>query len=212
MNQGSLRPFRLLIADDHFVVRSGIAASLEEERDFSIIAEAESSAQAVELFRKHCPDAALLDVRLPSEGGIAVAAQICTEFPGARILMFSTFDHPEDIYRSIQAGAAGYLLKSAPREEVVGALRTVLAGERYLHGAAARRLAERVAGTSVTEREVQVIELIARGTSNKKIGQILHISEDTVKRHISNVFAKLRVRDRAQAATEALRRGLIRLE
>lgn len=206
------RTFRILIADDHYVVRSGIAASLAEETDFTIVGEADTSTQAVDAFRALQPDVLLLDVRLPPAGGIAAAECICSETTGARILMFSTFDHPEEIYRSIQAGAAGYLLKSAPREEVVLALRTVLAGDRYLHGLAARRLAERVAGSTVTEREVQVIELIARGTSNKEIGQALHISEDTVKRHISNVFTKLRVRDRAQAATEAVRRGLIRLE
>lgn len=206
------KTIRLLIADDHYVVRSGIAASLEMEPDIEVVAEAETGDQAIELYLRERPDAVLMDVRLPGIGGIEVVGRICAEFPGARVLMFSTFDHPEDIYRSVQAGAAGYLLKSAPREEVVRALRAVFAGERYLQGVVAHRLAERVAGSAVSDREVQVLDLIARGRSNKEIGQTLHISEDTVKRHISHVFAKLRVRDRAQAATEAVRRGLIRLE
>lgn len=206
------KPIRLLIADDHFVVRSGIAASLEMESEFAVVAEAETGKQAIELYRRVRPDAVLMDVRLPGTGGIEVTSRICAEFPEARVLMYSTFDHPDDIYRSVQAGAAGYVLKSAPREEVVRALRAVMAGERYLQGVVARRLAERLAGSPVSEREVQVLELIARGRSNKEIGTALHITEDTVKRHITHVFAKLRVRDRAQAATEAVRRGLIRLD
>lgn len=205
-------PIRLLIADDHFVVRSGVAASLEMEPDFAVVAEADTVELALELYRREQPDAVLMDVRLPETGGIDAVTRIRRDHPVARILMYSTFDHPEDICRSMQAGAAGYLLKSESRANVIRALRTVLAGERHVEGVVARRLAERVASTVVSERELQVLGLIARGRSNKEIGAELGITEDTVKRHISNVFAKLRVRDRAQAATEALRRGLIRLE
>lgn len=212
MSNVTAAPIRLLIADDHFVVRTGIAASLEIEPDLKVVAEAGNGEQALELYRRHVPDVVMMDVRLPGAGGIETVALLWQEFPNVRALMFSTYDHPDDIYRALQAGAFGYLLKSAPREEFVQAIRTVAAGGRHLQVAVAHRLAERISGPDLNEREVQILERIAGGFSNKEIGAALHVSEDTVKRNVTLLLAKLRVRDRAQAATEAVRRGLIRLQ
>lgn len=202
---------RILVIDDHHVVRSGLAASLGMEDDLEVVAEADSAEQGVQRFREHQPDVVLMDLHLPGTSGIEATAALRREAPDARVLMFTTFEGDEDIYRAMQAGARGYLLKSAPREELLHAIRAVAAGERYLPPALAHRLAERVSGEDLTARELEVLRLIGGGRSNKEIGAALHIAEDTVKRHVSNLFAKLKVADRAQATAEAIRRGFIRL-
>jgi two-component system NarL family response regulator len=204
-------PIRVLVADDHHVVRSGIAASIGLEDDLAVVAEADSGEQAIEKFRASQPDVVLMDLRLPGINGIEATAALIKEAPGARVIMFTTFEGEEDIYRALQAGARGYLLKSAPREELLRAIRSVAAGERYLPPALAHRLAERMASEELSPRELEVLQLIGRGRSNKEIGSALGITEDTVKRHITNLFAKLRVLDRTQATTEAIRRGIIHL-
>jgi len=203
---------RILIADDHHVVRSGLAASLGIEDDLEVVGEAEDGAQAIALYRETLPDVVLMDLRMAGGSGIETTATLRTEAPGARVIIYTTFDGDEDVYRAVQAGVLGYLLKSAPRTELLAAVRAVAAGERYLPPALAQRLAARVAGPDVSEREIEVLRLISAGRSNKEIGAILHIAEDTVKRHVSNILMKLGVSDRAQAATEAIRRGFLHLD
>lgn len=207
-----LKAIRILVVDDHHVVRSGLAASLGLEDDLTVVAEAGSADEAIAQYRQHRPDAVLMDLRLPGTNGIATTAELRREWPDARVLMFTTFDGEEDIYRAMQAGARGYLLKSAAREELLSAIRAVAADERYLPPALAQRLAGRVAAPDVSEREREVLQLIARGKANKEIAAALGISEETVKRHASNLFVKMGVADRAQATSEGIRRGLIQLE
>ena len=206
------KPIRLLVVDDHHVVRSGLAASLGLEDDLAVVAEAGQAEEAVTQFRKHQPDVVLMDLRLPGANGIAAVTALRSEWPEARVLMFTTFEGEEDIYRAMQAGARGYLLKSAPREELLAAIRAVAAGERHLPPALAQRLAGRISTPEVSEREREVLQLMARGKANKEIASALGISEETVKRHASNLFVKMGVADRAQATSEGIRRGLIVLE
>lgn len=202
---------RLLVVDDHHVVRSGLAASLGLEDDLTVVAEAGSAEEAVEQFRQHHPDVVLMDLRLPGANGTTATANLRRDWPDARVLMFTTFDGDEDVYRAMQAGARGYLLKSAPREELLTAIRTVAAGDRFLPAELSLRLAQRVSAPDLSEREIEVLRLISAGKSNKEIGSALFIAEDTVKRHVSNILTKLGVSDRAQAATEAIRRGFLHL-
>jgi DNA-binding NarL/FixJ family response regulator len=207
-----LKPIRLLVVDDHHVVRSGLAASLGLEDDLTVVAEAANGEEAVAQFRKHLPDVVLMDLRLPGANGIATATALRREWPDARVLMFTTFDSEEDVYRAMQAGVRGYLLKSAPREELLAAIRAVAAGGRHLPPALAQRLAGRISTPDVSEREREVLQLMARGKANKEIAAALGISEETVKRHASNLFVKMGVADRAQATSEGIRRGLIHFD
>lgn len=202
-------PIRILVADDHFVVRSGIAASLEMEDDMQVVAEAEDEAEILERFQDVRPDVVLMDLRLQNSSGIETTAKLCAQPGGANVLMFTTFEGDEQIYRAMQAGARGYILKSAPREQLLEAIRAVAAGERYLPHSIAHRLADRVAGDDLTTREIEVLGFVAAGKTNKEIAAHLGISDETVKRHVSNVFGKLKVNDRAQATAEAIRRGVI---
>ncbi|HEY1173122.1 MAG TPA: response regulator transcription factor [Verrucomicrobiae bacterium] len=208
----SNKRIRLLVVDDHFVVRSGVVASLALEDDLEVVAEAETGEQSLTLYREKKPDVVIMDLRLPGKNGIETTALLTKEFPGARVLIFTTYDGDEDIYRATQAGAFGYLLKSSPREELLAAIRALAKGERYMTAAISSRLAARVAGPDLSPRELEILQLLGRGLSNKEIGAKLFISEDTVKRHISNLFVKLKVNDRAQATAEAIRRGFIHLD
>lgn len=205
------KPIRILVVDDHHVVRSGLAASLGLEEDLTVVGEAANAEEALERFRKEQPDVVLMDLRLPGTTGIGATQALRKETADARVLIFTTFDGDEDVYRAMQAGALGYLLKSAPREELLTAIRAVAAGERYLPQELSLRLAQRVAAPDLSDREIDVLRLISAGKSNKEIGATLHIAEDTVKRHVSNILTKLGVSDRAQAATEAIRRGFLHL-
>jgi two-component system NarL family response regulator len=207
-----LKPIRLLVVDDHHVVRSGLAASLGLEDDLQVVGEGDNAAAVPALVRKHRPDVILMDLRMPGGSGIEATVALRAEAPEARVLMFTTFDGDEEIYRAMQAGARGYLLKSAPREELLTAIRAVAAGERYLPAALAQRLAGRVGAPDVSDRELEVLRLIARGKANKEIAAALGISDETVKRHVSNLFVKMGVADRAQATSEGIRRGLIHLD
>lgn len=205
-------PLRILVVDDHFVVRSGVAASLNMEDDLEVVAEASTAQEAVAAYGASMPDLVLMDLRLQGATGIEATAALRKEFPQAQVLMFTTFEGDEDIFRAVQSGASGYLLKTAPREELLEAVRTVGSGGRYLPPKVAARLAERVAGDDPSTRELEVLRLIRQGKSNKEIGATLSIAEDTVKRHVSSLLLKLRVHDRAQAVAEGLRRGFLRME
>lgn len=208
----SAKPLRILVVDDHFVVRSGLVASLGMEEDLQVVGEASNAAEVLEQYRRHQPDLVLMDLRLQGGTGIEATGQLRQEFPAAHVLIFTTFEGDEDIFRALQAGAGGYLLKSSPREELLQAVRTVATGARYLPARVAARLAERIAGDEPSARELEVLRLIGQGKSNKEIGVALSIAEDTVKRHVSSLLLKLRVHDRAQATAEGIRRGFIHLE
>ncbi|MBM3892508.1 MAG: response regulator transcription factor, partial [Verrucomicrobia bacterium] len=190
------RKFRLMLVDDHSVIRMGLAGSLNLESDMTVIAEAGKGAEAIELFRKHKPDVVLMDFRLPDMTGVEATAKICHDFPDARILMLSVHEGEEDVHSATQAGALGYVQKSIAWKELLAAIRAVAAGERYLPPDLAARLSEHLRREPLSERELEVLHLIVRGQSNKEIGVSLNISDVTVKRHITHILEKLGVQDR----------------
>jgi DNA-binding NarL/FixJ family response regulator len=203
---------RILVVDDHFMVRMGLSASLNVEPDLEVVAEAESGEESLDAYRRHSPTIVIMDVRLPGMSGADATAAIIREFPGARILMLSTHAGEEEIYRALQAGARGYVLKSTVREELLHAIREVSEGRRFLDPVVAPVLAERMSHRSLTSRELEVLRMVVKGLGNKEIANTLNLSETTVKLHVSHVLAKLNVEDRTQAATAAIRRGIILLE
>ena len=205
------RKIRILVVDDHFVVRMGLCGSINMEEDMMVVAEASNGQQAIQLYRQQSPDIVLMDLRLPTMDGIVTAMTICKEYSEVRIIMLSTYDGDEEIYRSFQAGARSYLLKSTSREELLAAIRAVHSGQRYIPPAVAARLAERVPFSELSSREMEVLRLIVKGMSNKEIAAALSIAEVTTKLHVGHILSKLKVNDRTQAATSALQRGIIRL-
>jgi len=202
---------RILVVDDHFVVRMGLSGSINMEEDMTVVAEASNGQQAIQLYRQQTPDIVLMDLRLPVMDGTATAMAICKEHPEARIIMLSTYDGDEEIYRSFQAGVRSYLLKSVSREELLAAIRAVHGGQRYIPPVVAGRLAERVPFSELSSREMEVLRLIVKGMSNKEIAAALNITEVTTKLHVGHILSKLKVNDRTQAATSALQRGIIHL-
>ena len=206
------KPIRILVVDDHFMVRMGLSASLNVEPDMEVIAEAGTGEAALEACRKHHPNFVMMDVRLPGMCGAEATSAILREFPDVRVLMLSTHSGEEEIYRALQAGAYGYVLKSMVREELLRAIRQVVEGQRYLDPAVASVLAARVGRRVLTSRELEILRMVAKGMGNKEIGAALNIAEVTVKLHVSHVLDKLNVRDRTEAATAALQRGIISLE
>ncbi len=200
---------RIMVIDDQAVVRQGFVSLINTVADMEVIAEGTNGQQAIELFRQHQPDITLMDLRMPVIGGVDAISMIRKEFQTARIIVLTTYDGDEDIYRSLQAGAQGYLLKDMFFEELEQAIRKVHAGSRLIPGPVAERLAERMGGSNLTGRELEVLEEIVRGRSNKEIAGLLNISEATVKSHINNLLSKLGVTDRTQAATTALQRGIV---
>jgi two-component system NarL family response regulator len=202
---------RIIVIDDQAVVRQGFVSLINTVPDMSVVAEGTNGQQAIELYRRHQPDIVLMDLRMPVMGGVEAIKAIKREFPAARLIVLTTFDGDEDIYRSLQAGAQGYLLKDMFFEELESAIRTVRAGGRRIPGVVAERLAERLGGSDLTGRELEVLEQIVKGKSNKEIAAEFRISEATVKSHINSILSKLGVTDRTQAATTALQRGLVHL-
>lgn len=202
---------RLLIVDDHPAFRAGLVALLADEGDLQVVDECGDGQTAVELYRRHRPDVALMDLRLPGLSGVEAILAICQEFPDASVIVLTTFDADEDIYRAIQSGAKSYLLKGMSKAEIVGAIRAVHAGQDALPEGVAERLAERRRRQELTSREVEVLQLLVKGRSNKEIASDLSIAEDTVKSHLKTLFAKLEVRDRTAAAIRAIRLGIVRL-
>ena len=207
-----MEPIRILVVEDHHVVRQGLVALVKTVPDMEVVAEASDGKQAIDLFRQHSPDITIMDLRLPELSGVDAIKAIRQEFPAARIIVLTTFDGDEDIYRALQAGARGYLLKDMFGEELMDAIRTVHAGKTRIPPAVAQRLADRMGGPSLTGRELGVLKLIVAGNSNKEIGRELKISEATVKTHINSILSKLAVSDRTQAATTALQRGIIHFD
>jgi two-component system NarL family response regulator len=204
-------PIRILVVEDHNVVRQGLVALIKTVPDMQVVAEAGDGAQGVELFRQLQPDVTIMDLRLPHKSGVEAIKDIRSGSPGARIIVLTTFDGDEDIYRALQAGARAYLLKDMFGEELMDAIRAVHAGKTRIPAPVAQRLAERMGSPSLTGRELDVLKLIVGGRSNKDIGTELSISEATVKTHINSILSKLGVSDRTQAATTALQRGIVHL-
>jgi DNA-binding NarL/FixJ family response regulator len=207
----SSNKIRVLVIDDQAVVRQGFVALINTVPDMTVVAEGTNGHAALELFRQYQPDITLMDLRMPGMGGVEAITQIRREFPQARIIILTTFDGDEDIYRSLQAGAQGYLLKDMFFDELEDAIRKVHGGARRIPRIVAERLAERMSGSDLTGRELEVLEQIVKGRSNKEIAAALKISEATVKSHVNNILSKLGVSDRTQAATTALQRGIVHL-
>ncbi len=212
MPTDSTENIRILVVDDHEIVRQGLVSLLNTEPGLSVVAVAGNGQQAVEAFAAHQPDITLMDLRLPVMGGVAATQEIRRQFPAARIIVLTTYDGDEDIYRALQAGAQSYLLKGVSFDELLATIRSVKAGARRIPTAVAEKLAERMPGQELTKREAQVLALIVKGNSNLDIGAALGISEATVKSHVNSLLAKLGVTDRTQAATTALQRGLVHLD
>ena len=203
---------RLLLVDDHFFVRMGLTSLLNAEPDLRVVAEADNGLQAIEQFRAHRPDVVILDGRLPGLSGAQTLVKLRQEFPDARVLMLSIDEGEEDIYRAMQAGAAGYLPKATQLQELLKAIRAIHAGERYLTPALAARLAARGAAATLTARELEVLELVSKGLSNREIAAALGCSETTAKWHLKNVMQKLDVTDRTEATRAAVERGILHVE
>jgi DNA-binding NarL/FixJ family response regulator len=211
MTQSITQPIRILVAEDHLVARVGVSTIVNMQPDMTIVAEASNGVQAVEQYRQHRPDIALLDLRMPAMSGTDAAAAIRKEFPGARMIALTTYGGDEDIRRALAAGMQAYLTKDVLHEELLKAIRAVHAGQNYLPAGVAAALAAQMPRPDLSAREVQVLELIVRGLANKQIAYSLSIAEHTVKNHVKNILSKLAVQDRTQAATVAIQRGIIHL-
>jgi two-component system NarL family response regulator len=203
---------KVLIVDDHRVVRLGVKAIVEAEADMEVVGEAADGPGALAAYEAHRPDIVLLDLRLPGMTGPEVIAALRQRDPEAKIIVLTSYDADEDVYRAVQAGARGYLLKGTLPDGVLeAAIRKVHAGQRLLAPEAAARLADRLTNPSLTPREVAVLELVAKGKSNKEIGSALSLAEGTVKTHLKRIYEKLGVGDRTEAALLAVQRGIVSL-
>jgi DNA-binding NarL/FixJ family response regulator len=205
-------PLTLLIVDDHFVFRAGLKAVLSLRKDFRVVAEAGDAASALSEFRSHEPGMTLMDLRLPDGTGIEAIRQIRQEFPAARVLMLTTYDGDEDIHRALEAGACGYLLKSVPGPELLRAIEAAAVGKRYIPPQVQRRLEERAGFGELTDREREVLPLVAKGLTNKDIARILKFTEFTAKAHVRSMLSKLGAADRTELVSIAVQRGLVHLD
>ncbi len=202
---------KILIADDHPVVREGLTAMIQRQPDMHVVAEAENGRQATELALLHKPDVVLMDLRMPEMGGVEVTATLRQRLPRCRVIVLTTYDGDQDIVRALQAGARAYLLKDVFRADLLAAIRAVHGGESRIPAAVAQRLAEHIVNPGLTPRELEVLRLMAGGHSNREIARTLFVTESTIKGHVNNIFSKLGVRHRTHAVTLALKRGIISL-
>ncbi len=204
-------PIRIMIADDHPSMREGLAALLERQSDLQVIALAADGQEAIDLYHEHQPDILLLDLSMPRKSGAEVVTEIRADFPHARIIILTTYDGDEDIYRTLRAGAVGYLLKDVSNRELFSSIRHVHAGEKYLMPQVAMKLTDRFQASELTDRELEVLTLMVQGQSNADISAALNVVEGTVKFHVRNILQKLGASDRTQAVIIALKRGFFRL-
>ncbi|HEY4414853.1 MAG TPA: response regulator transcription factor [Verrucomicrobiae bacterium] len=202
----------VMLVDDHPAFRKGMAALIESEPDLRVVAESGDGSQALEIYRQKKPDVVLMDLRLPGLGGVEAIIAIRKEFPDARVIVLTTFDRDEDIFRAIQSGAKSYLLKDTPEDELAATIRAVHAGREILPGKVAKQLAARRQRADLSQREMEVLQLLTKGRSNKEMAASLFISEDTIKAHLKTLFSKLNVQDRTEAAISAIQHGIIHLE
>ncbi len=203
---------RILVAEDHAIVREGLVAILSVQPDMLVVAEAANGKEAVAAFRIHHPDIVLMDLVMPEMNGHEATASIRRDFPNARILVLTTFHGDADIHHALRAGARGYLLKDTPKKEFLQAIRAVHAGQRCIPPEVAKELAEHMPASDLTTRELDVLKLIVKGLGNKEIAGALSLTEGTVKSYIHTIFSKLGADDRTQAAALALQRGIIHLD
>jgi len=202
---------RILTADDHALLRKGIAALVNVESDMKLVAEASTGEEAVKEFKKHRPDITLMDLQMPDISGIEAIIAIRGDFPNARIIVLTTYPGDVQVVRALKAGARAYLLKSHINRELLDAIRAVHAGQKRIPPEVAAELAEHTGEDELTSREIEVLRLVAAGNANKEIAGQLSVSEETVKNHVSNILAKLHAKDRTHAVTTALKRGIIQL-
>lgn len=201
----------VLIVDDHSIVRQGLAAMIENEPNMKVVGQAGNGQEAIDQYRQLQPDVTLMDLRMPHVSGVDATAAICAKFVRARIIVLTTYDGDEDIYRGLRAGAKGYLLKDAEPEALLNAIHLVHSGQPYIPSELAAKLVQRMNNPELSERERQVIALMARGLNNRDIGTALNITESTVKAHINRILSKLGASDRTQGVIVALKRGIAEL-
>jgi DNA-binding NarL/FixJ family response regulator len=204
-------PIRILLADDHPIVRDGLALIIDNEPDMTVIAQVSNGKQAVELYQQLNPDVSLLDLRMPEMGAVDMIVAIRQIAPNANLIILTTYDTDEDIYRGLRAGARSYLLKDTPVDEILDVIRAVAAGKKFIPTRVGMRLAERMEVEELSDRELEVLRLMAQGKTNLEVGTALGIAESTVKFHVNHVLTKLGVSDRTQAVIQAAKRGLIQL-
>ena len=202
-------PIRVLVVDDHPLLREGIAAVLQAQGDMQLVGEAADGREAIELFRALRPDVTLMDLQMPGMSGVEAIVAVRREFPEARIAVLTTYKGDAQTLRAIKAGASGYLLKSMLRRELVDTIRKLHAGRRCILAEVAVEMAEHVTADALSPREIEVLRLVAAGNANKKIGIVLRVTEDTVKAHMKSILAKLQASDRTHAVTIAIRRGIL---
>jgi DNA-binding NarL/FixJ family response regulator len=202
---------RVLIVDDHAIVRQGLAAMIENEPDMTVVGQAGNGQEAIDQYRQLQPDVTLMDLRMPQMNGVDATAAICAEFPHARIIMLTTYDGEEDIYHGLRTGAKGYLLKDAEPDALLNAIHIVHDGQQYIPPEIAAKLVQRMNNPGLSDREREVICLMVQGLSNHDIGVALNITESTVKFHVNRILSKLGVSDRTQAVIIALKRGIANL-
>jgi DNA-binding NarL/FixJ family response regulator len=203
---------RILTVDDHPVLRKGLAALVNTEPDLKLVAEASNGKEAIEAFRSHQPDITLMDIQMPGLDGIQAIEAICSEFPNARIIVLTTYTGDTQVMRALKAGARAYVLKGHVLDELLETIRAVHAGKKRIPPDVAAELADHATDDALTEREVDVLRLIAAGNGNKQIADVLSISEATVKSRVTNILSKLAANDRAHAVTIGLKRGIIELD
>jgi DNA-binding NarL/FixJ family response regulator len=206
------KKIRIMLVEDHILIRMGLVTASQLEPDIELVAEVEEGEEAVEAYRTHRPDLVIMDLRLPGMDGIQTINALRKEFGPVVVLVLSTYAADDDVYRAIQAGASGYLLKDMPLKVLVEAIRTVHGGQNYFPPGISDRLAERLRQSVPTDRELLVLQKIAKGMSNKEIGNELGITEGTVKAHVTNILSKLHAADRTQAVTTAIKRGIIHID